>query len=122
MPPAASTSAGPIRPATRKRGCSDYKVYAALAYARANQLNRIVIDSPKPRLGIVTTGKSYLDVLQALDDLGIDRSATRAEIGIRVFKVGMTWPLEPEGVRAFRRRAARRSSSSRRSARSSSTR
>src|SRR5215475_6528540 len=49
-----------------------YKLYAALAYARANRLNRIVIDSPKRRFGIVTCGKSYLDVRQALEDLGID--------------------------------------------------
>jgi TPP-dependent indolepyruvate ferredoxin oxidoreductase alpha subunit len=43
----------------------DYKVYAALHYCRVNQLNQIVIDSPKPRLGIITSGKSYLDVRQA---------------------------------------------------------
>jgi indolepyruvate ferredoxin oxidoreductase len=78
----------------------DYKIYAALHYCRVNQLNRIVIDSPKPRLGIITSGKSYLDVRQALDDLGIDE-AQAAEIGIRVFKVAMPWPLEPEGVRHF---------------------
>ena len=54
------------------------------------------MDSPRPRLGIITTGKSYLDVRQALDDLGIDASAPRAEIGIRLYKVGMPWPLEPK--------------------------
>ncbi len=78
----------------------DYKVYAALHYCRVNKLNRIVVDSPKPRLGIITSGKSYLDVRQALDDLGITE-ADAAEIGIRVFKVAMPWPLEPEGVRQF---------------------
>jgi len=78
----------------------DYKIYAALHYCRVNRLNRIVIDSPKPRLGIITSGKSYLDVRQALDDLGITE-ADAAEIGIRLFKVAMTWPLEPEGVRHF---------------------
>ena len=78
----------------------DYKIYAALHYCRANQLNRIVIDSPNPRLGIITSGKSYLDVRQALADLGITESDA-AEIGIRVFKVAMPWPLEPEGVRHF---------------------
>jgi indolepyruvate ferredoxin oxidoreductase len=78
----------------------DYKIYAALHYCRVNQLNRIVIDSPKPRLGIITSGKSYLDVRQALADLGIS-DADAADIGIRVFKVAMPWPLEPEGVRHF---------------------
>jgi indolepyruvate ferredoxin oxidoreductase len=78
----------------------DYKIYAALHYCRVNKLNRIVVDSPKPRLGIITSGKSYLDVRQALDDLGITE-ADAAEIGIRVYKVAMPWPLEPEGVRNF---------------------
>jgi indolepyruvate ferredoxin oxidoreductase len=67
------------------------KIYAALAYSRANELNRIVVDSPRPRLGIISAGKSYLDVMQALEDLGIDE-AHAAEIGIRVYKVGMPWP------------------------------
>jgi indolepyruvate ferredoxin oxidoreductase len=78
----------------------DYKVYAALHYCRVNRLNRVVIDSPNPRLGIITSGKSYLDVRQALEDLGLDEHKCAA-LGIRVYKVGMTWPLEPEGVRDF---------------------
>ena len=60
---------------------------------------RQVLDSPNARLGIVTTGKSYLDVLQALEYLGLDE-AVCADIGIRVYKVGMTWPLEPRGIEA----------------------
>jgi indolepyruvate ferredoxin oxidoreductase len=78
----------------------DWKVYAALAYARANQLDRIVWDSPRARLGIVTTGKSFGDTMQALADLGIDEGTAR-EIGLRVYKVAMSWPLEPQGVRRF---------------------
>ena len=78
----------------------DHKLYAALAYCRANRLNQVVIDSPNPRLGIITTGKSYLDVRQAFDDLGID-DALAAEIGIRLYKIGMVWPLESDGVRRF---------------------
>ena len=77
-----------------------HKLYAALAFARANHLDRVVIDSPAPRLGIITTGKSYLDVRQAMDDLGLD-DKTAADMGIRLYKVGMPWPLEREGVRAF---------------------
>ncbi|MBC3916903.1 indolepyruvate ferredoxin oxidoreductase family protein [Undibacterium sp. CY18W] len=78
----------------------DYKIYAALAYARANKLNHVTIDSPTARLGIVASGKSYLDVLEALEELGIDEKFA-AEIGIRLFKVSMPWPLEPDGVREF---------------------
>jgi indolepyruvate ferredoxin oxidoreductase len=78
----------------------DYKVYAALAYARANALDRVVWDTERPRLGIATTGKSFGDVMQALADLGIDERVAR-DIGLRVYKVGMTWPLEPQGARRF---------------------
>ena len=78
----------------------DYKIYAALAYARENKLNRTVIDSPDARLGIIASGKSYVDVLEALEELGIDE-AMAAQVGLRVYKVAMIWPLEPEGVREF---------------------
>jgi indolepyruvate ferredoxin oxidoreductase len=77
-----------------------YKWYAALAYARVNKLNQIIWDSPNARIGIATAGKSYLDTRQALADLGIDEEVAK-EIGIRLYKIGMTWPLESEGVREF---------------------
>ncbi|MBI1890368.1 MAG: indolepyruvate ferredoxin oxidoreductase family protein [Burkholderiales bacterium] len=79
---------------------NSYKWYAALAYARTNKLNQIIWDSPRARIGIITAGKSYLDTRQALADLGIDEKVA-ADIGIRLYKVGMTWPLEAEGVRQF---------------------
>ena len=77
-----------------------YKIPAALAYARANRLDKVVWSGPQRRMGIVTTGKSYLDVRQALDDLGIDEE-TAAKIGLSVYKVAMPWPLETEGAKAF---------------------
>jgi indolepyruvate ferredoxin oxidoreductase len=78
----------------------DWKVYAALAYVRANGLDRIVFDSPRARLGIVTTGKSYGDTMEALSSLGITQEVARG-IGLRVYKVAMSWPLEPQGARRF---------------------
>ena len=77
-----------------------HKLYAALAFARANRLDKTVVDSPKKRLGIVTTGKSYLDVRQALDDLGITEEMA-LDVGISIYKVAMPWPLEREGIREF---------------------
>ncbi len=77
-----------------------YAIGAAQAFARANHIDKVVLDAPHARLGIVTTGKSYLDVLQALEYLGLDAQAC-AQIGLRVYKVGMTWPLEPVGISAF---------------------
>ncbi len=77
-----------------------YKGFAAMEFSKANKIDRIVFDSPHPRIGIITTGKSYADVMEALDELGIDAN-TAAEIGLRIYKVGMPWPLEPSGVRHF---------------------
>ncbi|MBR0567924.1 indolepyruvate ferredoxin oxidoreductase family protein [Azoarcus sp. L1K30] len=90
----------PDPPLVQEKRLLHFKLYAALAYARANHLNQVVIDSPSARLGIITCGKSYLDVRQAFDDLGIDEGLA-AEIGIRLYKVGMVWPLEADGVRQF---------------------
>ncbi|GHA87432.1 indolepyruvate ferredoxin oxidoreductase family protein [Cognatilysobacter bugurensis] len=92
----------PDPPLEQEMRLHQYAVKAAQAFARANKIDRIVLDAPDARLGIITTGKSYLDVLQALEYLGLDPRACR-ELGIRVYKVGMTWPLEPMGLRAFAR-------------------
>ncbi|UMR32097.1 indolepyruvate ferredoxin oxidoreductase family protein [Massilia sp. MB5] len=78
----------------------DYKIYAALAYARENKLNHTTIDSKDAKLGIIASGKSYLDVLEALEELGIDEEMA-AKVGLRLFKVAMPWPLEPDSVREF---------------------
>ena len=73
---------------------------AALAYWRANKLDRVMLGRPDARFGIVTVGKSYLDVRQALDELGLS-DAEAERLGIAIYKVGMVWPLETEGARAF---------------------
>ncbi|MEM8837559.1 MAG: indolepyruvate ferredoxin oxidoreductase family protein [Pseudomonadota bacterium] len=77
-----------------------YKGYAAIAWARANKIDRVVIDSRNPRLGIIASGKAYEDVRQALRELDID-DVQADRLGLRVYKVGMPWPLEPQGVRHF---------------------
>jgi len=90
----------PDSPMAQEERLQRHKIYAARAFARANNLNRIELDSDNARLGIVTTGKSYLDTLQALSDLGIDERLA-ARIGIRLYKVGMSWPLEPVMTHQF---------------------
>ena len=75
---------------------------AAQAFARVNGLDRVIWDSPRRELGIVTCGKPYLDVRQALSDLGIDE-ARAAALGIRLYKLGLTWPVDPVGATAFAR-------------------
>jgi indolepyruvate ferredoxin oxidoreductase len=95
-------SSDPLGMQARKQEAlmQDYKIYAALAYARENKLNHTTIDSANARLGIIASGKSYLDVLEALEALGIDEQMA-AEVGLRLFKVAMPWPLEPDSVREF---------------------
>ncbi len=79
----------------------DYKRDAMLAFIRANKLNRIVTSGgPNAKIGIITTGKAYLDVRQALDELGIDEVACN-DIGIRLFKVGCPWPLSRQELMDF---------------------
>jgi len=82
------------------RRLQDYKGFAAIAFARANNINRVTMDSPNARFGIMASGKSYEDVRQALRELGITEEVA-ARIGLRLYKIGMPWPLEPEGVRKF---------------------
>ena len=77
-----------------------YKWYAALAYIRANRLNYNVIEGPHDRLGLIASGKAYNDTRQALLDLGLD-DATCQQVGIRLHKVGVVWPLEAQLTREF---------------------
>ncbi len=90
----------PDTPLQQEARLLDYKLYAALAYARANRLNHTVWDSPRARFGIAASGKAYLDTRQALADLGLTAEVCHA-IGLRLYKVGMVWPLEAQGIRQF---------------------
>ena len=79
----------------------DYKRDAMLAFVRANKLNRIITSGGRePKIGIITTGKSYLDVRQAFDELGIDEVRCN-ELGIRLFKAGCAWPLSRRELKEF---------------------
>jgi indolepyruvate ferredoxin oxidoreductase len=89
-----------MRPLEKELLLREYRVPAALAFARANPIDRLISDPPNARLGIMTSGKSYLDVLQALHDLGMNEDDP-GRYGIRLYKVGMTAPIEPEGARRF---------------------
>jgi len=90
----------PDEPLAQEARMVDVKWPAALAYVRANRLNRNVLAGPQDRLGIMATGKAWGDTRQALRDLGLDDAACR-ELGIRLHKVDVVWPLEPQTVREF---------------------
>ncbi|MDB5744038.1 MAG: indolepyruvate ferredoxin oxidoreductase family protein, partial [Polaromonas sp.] len=76
------------------------RLYALLDYVRLNKLNRQDWSAPSAKLGIVTTGKSYLDVREALAMMGIDEDGAAA-MGLRLLKIGVSWPLEPQCIREF---------------------
>lgn len=100
LPPGGLNIRWPDTPIEQEARLLDYKWYAALAYARANKLNHLVWDSPTARFGIVSAGKAYLDTRQALEDLGLSQAVCE-RIGIRLYKVGLVWPLDAHDMRAF---------------------
>ncbi len=85
-------------PVAQEERLINFKLPAAQAYARANGLDRYIFNPAKKRLGIVATGKAYMDTMQALEDLGISKERAEA-MGIAIYKVALVWPLEPEGIR-----------------------
>ncbi len=100
MPEAGVHIRWPDDPLSQEARLMDVKWYAALAYVRANRLNHTVIDSPDARLGLMASGKAYNDTRQALADLGLDEQAC-AQLGLRVHKVAVVWPLEAHITREF---------------------
>lgn len=83
-----------------ERRMHDGRLEMVREYARLNGLNRIVSPAPGARLGILTGGKTYQDVCQALLNLGID-AQQQCRLGLRVLKMGMLYPMEPDIVREF---------------------
>ena len=88
------------QPLDKERRLRTYKLPAALAFARANRIDKVTLASARPRLGIVCQGQAYKDVIEAFAAMGL-RPAEAADLGVSIYKVGMPWPLEPSGVRAF---------------------
>src|SRR5271169_6413924 len=88
-------------PVAQEERLYNHKLPAALAYARANSLNRIIGDGEGARIGVVAAGKAWQDLLQTLGNLGLDDDG--AALGLRLLKVGMVWPLDPTIVREFAR-------------------
>ena len=78
----------------------EHKKDAVLAFAAANPIDRRIYDIPEATYGIVTTGKAHLDLMEALQLLGLDEAACR-DIGIDIYKVGMVWPLAHGDALAF---------------------
>ncbi len=104
MPPGGLHIRWPDHALEQEARLMHYKWYAALAYIRANKLNHNTIEGHNggrgDRFGIMASGKAYNDTRQALIDLGLDDEACR-QLGIRLHKVAVVWPLEAQLTRAF---------------------
>ncbi len=87
-------------PQAKEARLRHFRLPAAQHFARLNRLDRIMLNSPDATLGIAATGRAYHDLRQAMQSLAIsDEDARR--LGLRLYKIGMSWPLEPEGLREF---------------------
>jgi indolepyruvate ferredoxin oxidoreductase len=89
----------PDTPLAQELRHRSHRLPAAAEFIRLNGFDRVVIDSSAPRLCVVAQGKAYNDLRQALNDLGVDAAAAE-RLGLRVYKPGVVWPLEPSGARA----------------------
>src|SRR6266852_1492796 len=79
----------------------DFKRDAMLAFVRVNRLNRVICTGgPAPKIGVITVGKSYLDVRQALDELGLDEVRCN-DLGLRLYKIGCPWPISRQDLTDF---------------------
>ncbi len=75
------------------------KLELAHEFTRANPINRVVVNPERPNLAIVTTGKSYTNIRQALHLLGLSTIDEIRQAGIRLIKLGLLWPIDREWLR-----------------------
>jgi len=90
----------PDAPLEQEKRLRLYKLEAAKAFVRTNKLDKIIFRGQRPRLGLITVGKTFHDTRQALEDLGLGEEEA-ADLGISLYKVGMSWPLEPTRLKEF---------------------
>ena len=101
MPPGGLNIRTPDGILEQEARLQDFKRDAMMAFVRANGLNRIVLSGGRqPKIGIITVGKSYLDVRQAMDDLGLDEVKAN-DMGLRLYKVACPWPLSRRELAEF---------------------
>ena len=104
MPEAGVNFRWPDTPQAQEERLHQFKLPAVTAFVRHNRIDHQVLGDKRAPCGIISTGKSYLDVRRALLELGIDE-ARAITLGVKLYKVGMPWPLEPDGLKEFARGA-----------------
>ncbi len=100
LPPEGLSLRQNLPPLVEEASLVNHRLPAATAFARANGIDKVIIDGERRSLAIVSAGKAYLDVRQALADLGLD-DETCHRLGIRLYKPGLIWPMDQEGLNTF---------------------
>jgi indolepyruvate ferredoxin oxidoreductase len=90
----------PDTPIAQEARLHHFKVEAIRAFARANGIDKALWRDASSSFGVVTTGKTYLDLMEAIGELGLTEERAM-DLGLAIYKVGMPYPLEPQGARAF---------------------
>jgi len=90
----------PDAPLEQERRLRLHKLEAAQSFVRTNKLDKTIFRGKKPRLGLITVGKTFHDARQAIEDLGLSE-AEASDLGITLYKVAMSWPLEPTALKDF---------------------
>lgn len=88
-----------FQPVEAERSLFERRIPAAVEFAELQEIDSTVIDGPRRRLGLVATGKAYVDLLEALRLLGLETRT--AELGIRLYKPLMIWPIAPRSAADF---------------------
>lgn len=100
LPPGGLGIRWPDTPQDMESRLHGLRMDAVQAFARSNPLDRTIMRADRVRLAVVSTGKAHNDLMQALSDLGIDGDAA-SRMGLALYKVGMSWPIEPRGLLNF---------------------
>ncbi|MCC7016079.1 MAG: indolepyruvate ferredoxin oxidoreductase family protein, partial [Rhodospirillales bacterium] len=102
LPPGGPYTRWPDPPMEQEERLYRFKIPAAAAFARANNFDRVMWDSPRARLGLIASGKTFRDLVEACALLGVDEAWAGAH-GARLLKIGFAWPLDAEMIRRFAR-------------------
>ena len=100
LPDGLHAKVGPFNPLANERVVLEHRLPLVQAFVRANNVDRVVFQSERPKIGLIASGRAFGDLRAALDLLGLDERRA-AELGLSLFKVGCIWPLEPERIREF---------------------
>ncbi len=87
-------------PQSKEHRLHYHKIKFVKEFCKVNELNQIIYNPFNSKVGIVSTGKSYLDTKLALEKIGIDQNSAE-QVGIKFLKIAMPWPLEESIIHKF---------------------